>query len=187
MKREQVGIILFRLVLAVGVGGIVFSIFTYHLPLSGVKRVYYDFRAPDGTVSHLYPVARVRDLVSQGGKTYRPMIEDPVYFDVKTAVPYKTARIDLVYENRTSIPLRIGMKLPEGGPAFELKALERGSVAFDLSRASYYNSKYTFVFSVPGLRTENTAAGEVRLAEMTLTLERKPFQWEDIQSLWKKR
>ncbi|MEK7123046.1 MAG: hypothetical protein AAB855_04290, partial [Patescibacteria group bacterium] len=136
------------------------------------------------------------DMAFADGRSYRPMIEDPVYFDVRTVVPYKRMRIGLMYNNKTGIPLKIGMKLPDGGPDFELRVLEnetsegewtRGSASFDLSDASYYNSKYTFAFSVPGLRTENTGAGEVRLSRITLTLEREPFEWNDIASLWKQK
>lgn len=187
--------VLWRFTLAVLVVGLALFIVNYHLPFSGAKKITYDFRGPDGTVSHVYPVARVRDIARADGRTYRPMIEDPVYFDVKTLVPYKAARIELVYENTTSIPLAVGVKLPDAGPPFDLKSLEnrtqegrwsRGSALFDLSRASYYNGKYTFAFSVPGLRTEDTGQGEVRLSQMRLLLERPSLSWNDILLLWKK-
>lgn len=186
---------LWRCVLLAAVIAFVFFVVNYHLPFSGVKTINYDFRGPDGTISHVYPVARVRDMARVEGRTYRPTIEDPVYFDVKTLVPYQAARIELIYENTTSIPLAVGVKLPDGGHPFDLESFEnrtqegkwsRGSASFDLSRASYYNGKYTFAFSVPGLRTENNSAGEVRLSQMRLILERQSLSWNDMLSLWKK-
>ncbi|MBI4252645.1 hypothetical protein HY623_00465 [Candidatus Uhrbacteria bacterium] len=174
--------------------GLVLFVANYHVPLSGTKTITYDFRGPDGTISHAYPVARVRDMARQNGRTYRPMIEDPVYVDVKTLLPYRVARIDLIFQNTTSIPLAVGMKRAGGTPSFDLKSVEeapteggwsRGSVLFDLSTASYYNGKYTFAFSVPGLRTERPGQGEVRLSQMRLILERPPLSWDDILTLWK--
>lgn len=187
--------VLWRCVLAVAVVALVLFIANYHLPFSGVKKITCDFRGPDGTISHAYPVARVREMARADGRTYRPMIEDPVYFDVKTLVPYRAAHIELIYNNGTVVPLKIGVKLPDGGPPFDLKSLEnitkegrwsRGSASFDLSSASHYNGKYTFAFSVPGLRTERTGQGEVRLAQMRLILERPSLSWNDISLLWKK-
>lgn len=187
--------VLWRFTLAVLVVGLALFVVNYHLPFSGSKKITYDFRGPDGTISHVYPVARVRDIARGDGRTYRPMIEDPVYFDVKTRVPYRAARIELIYENTTSIPLAVGMKLSDGGSPFDLRSFEniiqegrwsRGSASFDLSRASYYNGKYTFAFSVPGLRTERTGQGEVRLSQMRLILERSPLSRNDIFMLWKK-
>jgi hypothetical protein len=183
---------------ALGIGLVVLSLYilNYHIPFSGVKEIRYNFRAPDGTVSHVYPVARVKDMARQDGRTYRAMIEDPVYFDVRTVAPYDTARIDLVYQNTTRTPLQIGMKLQSGETAFDLKPLQderkegqwtRGTAQFDLSRASYYNSKYTFAFSVPGLRAEQVDTGEIRLSQMVFTLERPPLRWADIKSVWKKK
>lgn len=167
-----------------------------HFPFSGVKILATDFSASKGIVSHLYPVARMRDMAYANGRAYRPMIEDPVYFDVKTVVPYRTARIELLYDKRTVIPLKIGMKLSKGTDArFELKPLEnetregtwtRGEVSFDLSDKSTYNSKYTFVLSLPGLLTEKPDSGELRLSHMTLTLEREPFVWGDLIAYLKK-
>lgn len=198
MKENMVRLlVLWRILLAIAVLVLCAYIVNYHFPFSGMKTIETDFRAGKGIVSYLYPVARVRDMAVTDGRSYRPMVEDPVYFDVRTIVPHERVRIILIYNNTTGVPLKIGMKLPEGtGADFELHALEnevkegewtRGEVLFDLSRASYYNSKYTFAFSVPGLRTEGVGAGEVRLAQMTLTLERDPIQWDDIILLWKKR
>lgn len=172
------------------------GVMNYHVPFSRVKTIEYSFRGPDGTISHVYPVARVRDVARADGRTYRSMIEDPLYFDVRTLLPYGKARIELVYRNKTAVPLKIGVKLKNGETAFDIKPFanitkdgewSRGEVAFDLSPASYYNSKYTFAFSVPGLRAESAAAGEVRLSQMTLTLERDPISWKEIMKLWKKR
>ncbi len=186
---------LWRCVLVAAVIVLALFIVNYHFPFSGVKTITYDFRGPDGTISHAYPVARVRDMARADGRTYRPMIEDPVYVDVKTLVPYRTAHIDLIYENTTSIPLAVGVKLSDGGTPFDLKSFEnitqegkwsRGSASFDLSDASYYNGKYTFAFSVPGLRTEHTGQGEVWLSQMRLILERPPLSRNDVTSLWKK-
>lgn len=177
-------IVLWRTLLGIAALGVCVFILNYHLPFSGTKEIVYDFRAPDGTVSLVYPVARVRDTAFADGRLYRPMIEDPVYLDIKTFVPYQRARIALVYQNTTGIPLQIGLKQTGGTAAFELKSFEnetrqggwhRGEATFDLSGASYYNRKYTIAFSVPGLRTEGAQQGEVRLSRMVLTLEREPF------------
>lgn len=188
-------IILWRVLLGVGIIILGFFIFNYHLPYYGVKTIIYDFRAPDGTISHAYPVVRVRDMAFADGRSYRPMIEDPLYIDIKTLAQYRAVRIELVYQNTTDTPLQIGMKRAGNGTAFELKSFEneprewewrRGEVLFDLSGASYYNGKYTFAFSVPGLKTENSSAGEVRLSRMALTLKRSQLSWNDIKTLWGK-
>jgi len=181
-------ILVWRSMLFMAVVGIVCSIFSYHLPPNGRKDIQYWFDGPTGSVSFVYPVSRVRDRERGDDRvSYIRMIEDPVYFDVTTSVPYDTATFDITYDNTTSIPLQIGMKQHDGvSPAILLKDFEKivrrgiwsqGSVSFDLSKANRYNSKYTFAFSVPGLVTEKNRAGEIRLSEMTLHLKRKPLSW----------
>lgn len=189
-------VVLWRIALAACVIAFVGVVINAHFPFSGVKILNTDFSAGIGIVSHLYPVARMRDMAYANGRAYRSMIEDPVYFDVKTVVPYRTARIELVYDNRTAIPLKVGMKLPKDADArFELKPLNfqevqgvwtRGEVSFDLSDASTYNSNYTFVLSLPGLLTEKSDTGELRLSHMTLLLEREPLLWSDFITRVKK-
>lgn len=188
---------IFHMRFLLGVGVVALSVFivNYHFPFSGMKETLYDFRVPEGTISHVYPVARVRDMAFANGHSYRPMIEDPVYVDIKTSIPYQRARITVFYQNTTGIPLQIGLKQTASTAAFELKSFEnearegewqRGEATFDLSAASYYNKKYTIAFSVPGLRTEGTRQGEVRLSQMRLTLQRPPLSWKDITTLWRK-
>lgn len=188
-------IFLIRFLLGVGVVALSVFIVNYHLPFSGEKTVVTDFRAPDGTISHVYPVARVRDMAFADSRSYRPMIEDPVYADIKTSIPYQRVRVTVLHQNTTGTPLQIGLKQSASTAAFELKSFEnearegkwqRGEATFDLSAASYYNKKYTIAFSVPGLRTEGARQGEVRLSQMRLTLQRPPLSWKDITKLWRK-
>src|SRR3989338_6971967 len=134
------GSMLWRGFLIAAIIGLALFVVNYHVPLSGTKTVIYDFRTADGIVSHVYPVSRVRDMARAAGRAYRPMIEDPVYADVKTLLPYRAAHVDLIFENTTSIPLAMGVKRADGTPSFDLKSIEnvqregkwaRGSVLFD--------------------------------------------------------
>lgn len=158
-------------------------VINYHIPFFGEKRVEYYFQHANGTVSMVYPVSRVKDPQrAPDGMLYRAMVEDPLYVDVRTLVPYKRATIQLIYQDTTETPLKIGMKKNRDA-GIQLKKFDHekqvgvwtvGNVSFDLADASYYNNKYTFVFSVPGLVTEKNSKGDVRLAKLLLTLMREP-------------
>lgn len=184
-------ILVWRALLFLVVVGIVCAVFAYHIPLSGEKDVHTAFDGPKGSISFVYPVSRVKDRErGEDGVSFIRMVEDPVYIDVHTRVPFDSARLDVTYINTTSIPLQMGIKLQEGSnPAILLKSFEhisqkgnwsRASVSFDLTRAKRYNGKYTVVFSAPGLVTEKNIPGELRLAEMTVHLKRKAFSWDDM-------
>lgn len=186
-----------RAVLVVGVAGILFSVLNYHIPLSGEKNTRYTFDGPTGMISFVYPVSRVRDRErAEDGALFIRMVEDPVYFDVLTSVPFDTATLEVTYNNTSSIPLRMGVKQKEGEmPSILLKDFEpvsragnwsKETVSFDLRTANHYNGKYTFAFSAPGLVTEKNIPGQLRLAEMTLRLKREPFSWNDIATQWKR-
>ncbi len=179
-------VLIWRLLLACGIFFFIGWVVNEHIPFSGVKKAVTDFSRPGGTISFVYPVSRIHD---------GEMVEDPLYGDVHTLVPYTRATADLVYSNTTDIPLRMGIKQEgESGRTIVLKEFEtekwegewrRAVVSFDLNGASYYNNKYTLVFSAPGLVTEKDIPGEIHLAKLTLTLAREPFSWNDVVRLWR--
>ncbi|MDP2630517.1 MAG: hypothetical protein Q8P56_03860 [Candidatus Uhrbacteria bacterium] len=193
-KNEKWVCIAWRGLLGIAVAGVLFSILNYHIPFGGEKNIRYTFDGPSGMISFVYPVSRVRDRErAQDGAPFIRMVEDPVYFDVTTSVPFDTATLDVTYENTSPIPLQMGAKQKEGDtPSILLKQFEQisrtgnwsnGTVSFDLRTSNRYNGKYTFVFSVPGLVTEKNVPGEVRLSEMTLRLKRKSLSWNDIAAI----
>lgn len=188
--KMSAAIIVWRMVLFGVVLLFIGSIINYHLPFGGVKRVEYGFQHASGMISMVYPVSRVKDVqTALDGIEYRLMVEDPLYVDVQSVVPYKTATIQLTFTNTTGTPLKIGIKR-SGDAGILLEPFNQtvrsgewtmGTVSFDLADASYYNNKYTFVFSVPGLVTEKNSKGDIRLAHMTITLKRDPFSFAEIQ------
>lgn len=184
-------IFVWRALLFVVIVGVVCAVVTFHIPLNGKKDIQYGFDGQTGSVSFVYPVSRVKDRQrADEGSSFIQMVEDPLYVDVTTRVPYDTATIEVTFANTTPLPFQMGIKQKEGSQkSILLKGFEqtfreghwtRGSVSFDLQTANYYNGKYTFVFSVPGLVTEKNIPGEIRLSEMTLHLQRKPFSLHDL-------
>jgi len=181
-----------RILLALGIlaGGI--AVVNYHIPFSGTKYVDYAFQGPSGTVSFVYPVSRVKDRQrSSDGVLALPMIEDPLYFDIKAYVPFKRATFHLTYRNTTGTELALGIKRGDGSTGIAIKKFEKSSqrgvwtdatVSFDLAGASDYNNNYTFVLSVPGLVTEKQNQGAVDLARMRIQLQRDPISWHDIKN-----
>lgn len=192
--NEGMGIVvlcIWRVLLGSVVVGILFFVLNYHIPFSGEKNIHYTFDGPLGMVSFVYPVSRVRDREqAEDGVKFIRMVEDPVYVDVTTRIPFDMVTLEVTYDNTTDIPLAMGIKQKEGSsPSILLKEFEsvsrvgnwsKGTVSFDLRSANHYNGKYTFVFSAPGLVTEKSISGDIRLSEMTLHLKRKPLSWGDI-------
>ncbi len=170
-----------RFALAIAAILFVAWIFDQHIPFAGVRVIEYTSGVQNGVVTRPHPLDRVR---TDEEKKIERLIEDPVYFEVKAPVSYNRATIRVRYQNRTAIPIRMGL-LRNANPNDVLFSplIEAGkdgewSIAtaqVDLSKTQRINGRYHFLFSMPGVRFERPENGYLVLSHVTLRLEREPL------------
>ena len=157
-------------------------IFNQHIPFTGERIVSYRFDRPDGAIGVFRPSVRYELVDGEGGRKNAKVIEDPVYFDIKSIVGYTSARFEFLYQKHTAFPVQMAYKNNQSGNPFTIIPFseeKRGDwtlaiADIDLTSAVRQNTKYTFAFSVPGL-IANTTGDSVLISKLTVTLLREPF------------
>lgn len=152
-----------------------------HIPFTGVKTIFYTFDRPHGAVGVFRPPVRY-ELIPNGKRRIAKIIEDPVYFDVKTAVAYRSARIAFRYQKHTSRTVQLAMRGWQDGVKFSTTPFTETVVGdwvqahatIDLVRALREHGKYTFAVSIPGL-VANASDEYLLVSDMTIELIRKPL------------
>lgn len=181
-------VILHRLLLAALILFFFAGILHQHIPFAGTRRVVYTSDALAGSIGRLRPLDRISQETLSDGLRIDRMIEDPVYLDFKTLVPYDTARMSVRYRNESPYVLSGGMNLDQTGWKIERRDLTYekqengwtiGSAEFSLANVSRRKDAYQFLLTAPGLRYENRE-GSILISSIQLDLSRRPLVWEDI-------
>ncbi len=71
-----------------------------YVPL-GYFKVIQDFKTPQKFISDFYPKEKIYD---------NGIVEMPIYFKIRTPQYFKKARITIIYQNPSSVPLNLGIK-----------------------------------------------------------------------------
>ncbi len=156
-----------------------------HIPFTGIKTIQYTFDRPHGAVGIFRPPVRY-ELIESGSKRIAKVIEDPVYFDVKTSVPYASATILFNYQKHTQKKTQLAVRGWQDGVKFSTVPFEETIVGdwvqaravVDLTKAMRENDKYTFAVSIPGL-IAHISDEYILVSDMTIQLVRQPL----LQSL----
>lgn len=161
-----------------------------NIPFAGKKILTYTFEKPHNVISHFRPWVRYQEVEEKSEeKKVIKIIEDPVYFDIWTPVPYRKVRIELMFKNVSKAPLSIGLRRSPSQWDILLQPIivvrkegewTIGYGEFDLSDIPLQYQKYTFLISAPGLIVEKPEYGYVFLARERIILERESF----IESIW---
>lgn len=162
-----------------------------NISFSGYKSIDYVFGDPGPVISELQPVSRMSSKeYNSDGTSFQKMLEDPVYFDLITPLPYQRAKIRLLFSNHTSIPLRLGVR-GSGSADYILGNMSEdsndgrwteGHIDIDLSQAAWEKGKYRFVLSVPGLVRGNDEE-YVALSSINIQLYKDPITFANMKSV----
>lgn len=154
-------------------------IFDQNIPFAGKKNITYNPNKLHGAVSELYPLARVLNPSQESQNEGRTIIEDPIYFDVRTRVAYRGAHLKLSYQNTSSHSVSLGMRI-HGSEAKNILAQkitrdrdgvwETVEADFDLSVVPLLQNKYTFLISIPGLEYEGLQKETILAHRINITL-----------------
>ncbi len=174
---------IFHIVLILCVVGFFVWIFDQNVPVAGTKLLIYNFKDLSGVFSELYPRDRVApDDEQTKNLRVKRIIEDPVYFDVRTRVPYEQATLRVEYQNTTTKQVSLGIRilgqewktsLDQNGKRSKQGEWEILESSFDLSTVPLYQNKYTFVISIPGMEYDKPEVGSILVSRATITLQRK--------------
>ncbi|MEK7648530.1 MAG: hypothetical protein AAB400_01295 [Patescibacteria group bacterium] len=178
-------LIISRISIALAIVLFVGYIVHQHIPFTGVRVISYTFDRPHGAVGVFRPPVRY-ELVEHGKRRIAKIIEDPVYFDVKTSVVYASADIMFTYQKHTMRTTQLAVREWQDGWKFSTQPFTEKLVGdwvearahVDLSSAVRENGKYTFAFSIPGL-VAGASDDSILISDMTITLIR-PSVWESL-------
>ncbi|MBI2483731.1 hypothetical protein HYV71_00925 [Candidatus Uhrbacteria bacterium] len=161
-------------------------IFDQQIPFAGIKKITYTFSELSGPVSEPYPRDRTQRVgIARDGSVPVRMVEDPLYFDVRSRVDYESAEISLYFRNESNKQARLGMRvfgdtwqtvIPPG-QTIEAAASAWDAIhaRFDLRSIARRQNKYTFLISAPGLRYQNDNGESLLLSHADIRLIRKPL------------
>ncbi len=163
--------------------GFLVWVFDQNIPVAGTKILTYNFKDLSGAFSELYPRDRVApdDEQTKDLKVKR-ITEDPVYFDVRTRMPYERATLRVEYQNTTSREVSLGIRIPgqewktalnRDGKRSKQGEWEVIESSFDLSKIPLHQNKYTFVISIPGMEYDKPEIGSLLASRAVVTLQRK--------------
>ncbi len=155
-------------------------ILNQHIPFTGIHTISYTFDRPDGAIGVPRPPARFELIRDDSGKQIAKVIEDPLYFDIKTLVSYQLAKISFSYQKHTNRTVQLALKSSETGQQFTTMRFSEkrdgewtiGTADVDMNHMVRQNGKYTLAFSVPGL-IANTSDDYILVSRMDITLVRK--------------
>ncbi|MEK7618756.1 MAG: hypothetical protein AAB416_00770, partial [Patescibacteria group bacterium] len=129
-------------------------VFNAHVPFTGVTELEYTAGNLSGRITRLHPLDRVRLALNQDGRTIAEnLIEDPVYFEVKTAVDFRRAQVTFFYQNRSGSQIGIGIRRGSDYKSFDITPLKSvgsqgawtiGEATLDLTGARRERNRYHF-------------------------------------------
>ncbi len=164
-------------------------IFNENLPIAGIKKIQYTFGTPNGSITQLRPMARLGEHGNEDGISYQKIIEDPVYFDMRTPVTYDTMIGEIVYKKHTLKEFRIGIKqFPTQTNFFTVPFTSvstqggwiKGRAEISLKEIQRLPGKYSLSLSIPGLAYRPNSDEYVLVSNAQITLQRKPLTGEKI-------
>ncbi len=178
---------MFYLILGGGLVVLFFWTARQNLVLDNVFEATYDFKKPSPFITSLSPGDRIEDRsLGPDGRTYQTMIDEPVYFRVRSPRSFKRGLITIRYQNDQQTIFRLGGLVNRAKNQFDLETLENrekgeaffrqegdwkiGQAEFDLSRFENPDGRtYTFVLSAPGLAR---AGNKILVSEISARLVR---------------
>lgn len=175
-----------RVILIIAAGVFFLWLFDQNLPVAGVKIITYTFNEVGGPVSEPYPRDRVQNetATASTGSSIR-MVEEPLYFDVRSRVDYESADITLYLRNNSSRQVQLGARVfgdtwqtvipSDQRRATAAEGWDTINAQFDLRTVPRHQNKYTFVISAPGLRYEADSKESIYLSHADIHLLRKPL------------
>ncbi len=191
MNSKNKIIIGWRIVLLCFVAGFLGYVLQKNIPFDGARELTYSFGEPKGEIAHLRPFARVTREQGKGNKGEQ-ILEDPVYLDVYSFIPFKKANIRVWYSNSTENEFSVGVQKRVHADQVLMKPFESltqegkwsiGTVSYDLRGIPLMRGGYIFVFSAPGLTRDGIDNGTLRVSRIHLTLERESLI-EMIKKIW---
>lgn len=168
-----------RVIITILVVGYFGYITHQHIPFTGVRTISYTFDRPDGSIGIFRPPVRY-ELIETGKEgVVAKVLEDPVYFDIKTLVSYRQAHIVFRYQKHTTRTVQLAVKSSLQDKAFATVPFQEqadsdwivGSADVDLTSASRQNRRYTFALSIPGL-VAHTSDDYILVSRMDVRLTR---------------
>lgn len=177
------------------------------LVISGRLEVVYDFSDESPLITTLFPAKRLSEIEQLSKTEFSQQInKEPVYFETRLPQNFKTAVVEMVYQN-TNLPLvQIGLRVkgksdwnyyfqPLNSSStvsylitdYRLPQLEDGwkvgQVRFNLASAEILNRKLRFAISAPGLNQTDDKSLTVKKIKVALTKE--PLTWPDFYQQFK--
>ena len=165
-------------------------IFNENVPIAGIKNILYTFGTPSGSVTQLRPMARLAESGKEGAISYQKIIEDPVYFDLRTPIAYDTIVVEMLYKNLSSRTVGLGIKQYPTQTEFFITPFvplsEQGGWTVARAEISLKNiqrmpGKYSLSLSFPGLAYHPNINEYVLVSRAQIVLQRKPLTLEDIR------
>lgn len=162
-----------------------------NVPIAGIKKIMYTFGTPNGIVTQLRPMARLGQNGIENGISYQKIIEDPVYFDVRTPITYDTMSVEVLYKKHTSRQFGLGIKqFPTQISFFTAPFVSVGTegewnmgrVEIPLQGIDRMPGKYSLSLSLQGLEYNPKSDEYILVSRAEITLKRKPLSIEDIKS-----
>lgn len=163
------------LFLSLSVVLIVYLIWQNFSPL-GSQTIVFDLKN-NKFISKLNPSTRINDPVCDESQCTQTMFEDPVYFDLLLARNFNSLKIDLTYQAKSPIDIRIGMQTKEGWN-YTIKNKKSISKSNGWQTADYYfplsaawkNKRHVnFLISAPEIKDNDK---EIIIKELKFELQR---------------
>lgn len=196
-KGRMKGIVLaFRVFFTLAAVGFFVWIADQHIPFDGRSDLTYTAGEMHGQITRPHPLDRVRVIKDASARPIEQFIEDPIYFEIKTSVPYQRANFTIRYQNKTDVSFKIGLKDGLEGKVLGLKNVNTvrkdgewtvGEAEFDLFGVERTKDRYFFILSFPGVQFEHPERGFVLLDEMRVSLSRPSARTSDFLSLFKRK
>jgi len=143
------------------------------------------------SVSQLEPKYRVSEVLMLGDRPGQILISNPVYFNLRTVLPFERAKVSLLYKNPGNHKFKVGGLVNKELWQFDLKEIDGqetddgwlfGQAEFSMLGYLREENQYRFILSVPYTELENQEDGLV-ISEIKLELYRQPLTFK---TFWQK-
>ena len=137
-------------------------------------------------ISPLEPRHRVLAPEIIAGQKAQALISNPVYFNLRTVLPFRKAKIRIVYRNPENYNFRIGGLVNNDLWQFDFKEVEvvsqegdwlTGQAEFDTSFYYRDDNKYRFILAVPYQELEDFSSA-LAVHRIDIELERDPMTFK---------
>lgn len=181
---------------------VLFCIYNYFC-FSGKLGIEYDFHAKNPYLQGLGPGNRLSGIIKDNDYYYQQVLDEPIYFTVKTPVRFEKAKVEIIYQKENLPDFFIGTvadsavssfyfqpfdldspgELPNYKKPEELEnGWKKNAQDFDLAKAydfslSKKSSEIKFVVSAPNLNLEKSV---LKIAKIKVDLAKKPITFQNI-------